>query len=222
MIKKMFIDRQFRLPRIWSNNELRKISDLFHGDVVNISGWNDQDKEGSCYNEYFLNASTYSITNLGGVRGRSDSNDEIILDLTSELPFGLSRKFDVCYNHTTLEHVYDVVKAFSNICEMSRDIVILVVPFSQEQHETDSFKDFWRFTPSSIRYLFKDNGFEVVYEAESKYSNAGIYLFYVASRRSNYWKSKMPQYTKISFSGKQLSFGLFSSFRRVISYFFKL
>ena len=37
------VDRKVRLPRIWSNNELKKISSLFYGSVINVSGWKDLD-----------------------------------------------------------------------------------------------------------------------------------------------------------------------------------
>ena len=48
----MLVDRKFRLPRIWSNNELKKFSDLFRGDIVNISAWRDEDKEGKQIRDY--------------------------------------------------------------------------------------------------------------------------------------------------------------------------
>ena len=42
--------------------------------------------------------------------------------------------FDVAYNHTTLEHIYGVHKAFANICRMTKDVVIIVLPFLQQYH----------------------------------------------------------------------------------------
>lgn len=217
----LFINRQFRLPRVWSNRELKRIASLFTGEVVNISGWKDEDKEGGHYREYFTNASNYSITNFSGERGSVGSQEEIFLDLSGVVPSNLSRSFDVCFNHTTLEHIYDVGTAFSNICEMSRDIVIVIVPFSQEQHETDSFRDFWRFTPTCLRYLFDDNGFDIIYEAESPYSKAGIYLLFIASRRVDFWKDKLPCYKKIDVSGRQLERSLYERVRKNISYYLK-
>lgn len=59
----MVKDRKFRIPRIWSNRELKKFAKLFRGTVVNVSGWKDNDKEGANYREYFINASEYWITN---------------------------------------------------------------------------------------------------------------------------------------------------------------
>ena len=57
------IDRKVRLPRLWSNNELGKFASLFRGDVVNVSAWKDSDKDGKNYEEYFVNAKNYWITN---------------------------------------------------------------------------------------------------------------------------------------------------------------
>ena len=55
--------RKFRLPRVWSNRELRRVGSMVRGDVVNVSAWQDSDKEGGHYKDYFPNASSYTITN---------------------------------------------------------------------------------------------------------------------------------------------------------------
>ena len=65
----MRITRSFRLPRIWSNDHLRRIAPLFEGEAVNVSAWDDMDKQGGDYRSYFSRASAYSITNFGGIRG---------------------------------------------------------------------------------------------------------------------------------------------------------
>jgi hypothetical protein len=81
------IDRKFRVPRIWSNQELRRFAGQFHGSVANVSAWRDEDKEGARYRDYFKNASEYCITNYKsearGFQGGMDN--EIYLDLTREL-----------------------------------------------------------------------------------------------------------------------------------------
>lgn len=197
----MFIDKQFRLGRIWSNEIIRKIAPLFHGDIVNISGWNDYDKEGEYYKNYFINARSYTITNYTGVRGFVGNDNEIFLDLSADVPNELIAKFDVCFNHTTLEHIFDVHKAFSTICAMSRDIVLVVVPFSQIEHETESYRDYWRFTASCMRQLFEENGMDVIYEAQSPYRNAATYLLFVGSKHPNSWRNKLPDYEYIKDSG---------------------
>ncbi len=185
------------MPRIWSNNEIRKLAPLFNGDIANISGWDDRDKEGSCYKDYFKEATSYTVTNYRGERGLSNGGNEIFLDLSLDLPQNLIGKFDACFNHTTLEHIFDVRKAFSTICSMSRDIVLIIVPFSQTQHESESFKDFWRFTPSCIRQFFKENGMDTIYEAQSTYKNAGIYLFFIGSKCPDKWKNILPSFEPI-------------------------
>lgn len=60
----LFIDRKFRLPRVWSNDELKKFAHLFEGDVANVSGWQDKDKQGDEYKNYFTQKNSYTITNF--------------------------------------------------------------------------------------------------------------------------------------------------------------
>jgi hypothetical protein len=183
------ISRKFRLTRLWSNKELRKIASFFSGDIVNVSGWDDRDKEGGNYKKYFKNASNYYYTNYPGERGTSNLKNEFFCDLSKDLSAELENRFDVVFNHTTLEHIFDVRKAFSNICKMSKDIVIIVVPFCQAQHETMDWKDYWRFTPSAMRELYKENGLDIIYESASEYTNSAIYLFYVGSKNSDKWNN---------------------------------
>jgi len=202
----MFMDRQFRIARVWSNQELKKFSGLFGGDVVNVSAWDDRDKEGGCYKSYFSRASHYYYTNYGGTRGLQGCDDEFAVDLSGEVPADLQGRFDTAFNHTTLEHVFDARKAFSNICRMSRDAVIVVVPFSQVQHETDSYGDYWRFTPSCVRALFRENGLDVIYEAESTHRKAAVYLLFVGSRHADRWRGKMPVWAPIQTAGAWIGF----------------
>ena len=185
------IDRKFRLPRIWSNKILREFAPLFKGKVINISGWEDKDKQGSFYKDYFSNADSYFISNFKGDRGQSNLENEIFLDLEVELERKDFGKYDLCFNHTTLEHVYNFQMAFKNICNLSRDIVIIVVPFAQKWHELDSFQDFWRFSPSAMDRLFQENGLEVLFSDANTDTNSGIYLFYIGSRNPKLWKEKI-------------------------------
>ena len=196
----MSIDRSFRLPRHWSNHTLHSIAPLFDGEVINVSGWDDRDKEGSRYREYFSAASGYFVSNHSGIRGIDDAADttDLSLDLTAPVPAELQQRFDVVYNHTTLEHVFDVFKAFSNLCLMSRDIVIVVVPFAQEMHFTASYGDYWRFTPMAVRELFRANGLDVVFEDASPHRYAGIYLLSVGSRRPTYWHERLPAWEPVN------------------------
>lgn len=167
----LFIERTYRLPRLWSNSVLQEICPLFAGEIINVSGWDDRDKEGSFYREYFTNAGNYYISNHEGKRGLADANDQsdFEINLAGSIPTDLERRFDVVFNHTTLEHIYDVRTAFRNLCLLSNDVMIVVAPFAQEMHSTDSYGDYWRFTPMCLRELFKENGFTVIFETISPF-----------------------------------------------------
>ncbi len=171
-----------------------------------MSAWDDRDKEGGKYKNYFSKASGYYYTNYTGTRGYQQQENEYLVDLTKDLPKELYQRFDVVFNHTTLEHIFDIRKAFENLCNMTKDVSIVVVPFSQVQHETESYKDYWRFTPSCMREMFRENGLEVIYEAESKDKKAAIYLLFVASRNPRKWKEQMPKLEPIREAGKLIGF----------------
>ena len=198
---RLLTDRKYDTARIWSNRVLRKVAPLFSGKVANVSGWDDRDKEGSFYREYFTGNSSYQLTNYPGHCGFADRPGEVELDLTGELPESLVNRFDVVFNHTTFEHVFEVRKAFANFCAMTRDAAIVVVPFSQVQHESDSWGDFWRFTPTCLRRLFEENGLEVVYEAESGDRNAAVYLLFVGVRNPDKHERRLPSYQPIGIAG---------------------
>lgn len=187
MIDMIFVDKKFRLPRIWSNSELKKFAHLFYGDIVNVSGWQDKDKEGGDYRDYFSNKKTYSITNfIAEARGFQGMEDEIFLDLEKGLPIELENKYDVVFNHTVLEHIFNIDKAFTNLCQMSRDIVIIVVPFLQQMHA--DYGDYWRMTPLAVIKMFEKNGLKVLYLSFNDHPGASVYLFAIASKNPNKWK----------------------------------
>jgi hypothetical protein len=197
--------------------ELRKIGPCFRGDVVNVSAWDDRDKDGGHYRDYFSNAGSYSYTNYGGFRGFQGTSNEYLLDLTGEVPEGLRRRFDVAFNHTTLEHIFDVRKAFANLCELSKDIVVVVVPFAQVQHESDDWKDFWRFTPTCLRRLCEENGLTVIYEAESPYRNSAVYLLCVGSRHPDRWQGRLPRHEPIRDAGRWIGWSVRSFLQRGVN-----
>lgn len=183
MLKSIFTDPRFRKPRIWSNLEIRKIASRLNGEVVNVSGWRDEDKQGGTYREhYFSNASKYSITNWKSeARGfQGDLSNEIFLDLETDVPNELIGRFDVVFNHTTLEHVFDVFKAFKALCGMSKDVVIVVVPFIQEQH--GEYGDYWRFTPWVVKRLFELNGMIPAYINFNDSDSTSIYVVGVGAK----------------------------------------
>lgn len=186
-------DKKFRLVREWTNTELRKFASLFTGDVINISGWKDLDKQGGNYKHYFKNCSSYSISNYRTVnKGFQDQNDEIFLNLEDDLDMDSHKKFDVVFNHTTLEHIFDFKKAFKNLCLLSRDIIIIIVPFLQQWHGED-FDDYWRFSPSAIRKLIKDQGFTPLYLSYNNHKRSSVYIFCIASKNPANWRDKISQ-----------------------------
>ena len=175
-------DKKFTIPRIWSNKELKKTASLFTGKVVNVSGWQDKDKEGDCYKNYFTSAEEYHLTNyISEARGfQGNIKNEIFLDLEKDLPENLINKFDVVFNHTTLEHVFDIFKAFENLCKLSKDIVIIIIPFIQEVH--GEYGDYWRITPQAINKLFIQNSFSLIYLNYSQNSRNSTYIFAVGTK----------------------------------------
>lgn len=184
------IDRKFRNARIWSNDELKKIAHLFTGDICNVSAWRDQDKQGNTYKSYFTNALSYKITNYEDKNARgfqSDLSEQIILNLEKPLDFSLKNKFDVIFNHTALEHIFECQTAIKNLCDMSRDIVIVIVPFLQETHA--DYGDYWRYTPQGLDKSLNKNGFSTIYYNCNDQSHDSIYLFFVASKNPEKWKS---------------------------------
>jgi len=138
---------------------------LFDGDVVNVSGWKDEDKEGGAYRDYFPSAASYTVTNFERGYGFQGRPGEVLLDLTVPVRDELRGKFDVVFNHTTLEHIYNTDLAFENLCAMSRDVVIIVVPFLQPVHEGEdnAYSDFWRFSPAAVRKMFEERGLHPLY-----------------------------------------------------------
>ena len=202
MINKFLTDRTFRLPRIWSNEELMKFSSLFTGSIVNVSGWKDYDKCSKYYKDYFVNKKEYYITNADMDSGlQRDIDNEIELDLSQPLPSNLEQNFDVCFNHTVLEHVFEIDQSFKNICDLSNDIVILVTPFAQPVHyaKDKSWLDYWRLTPFAIEKLFEKNDFELLYMNCNDNVGAGSYIFSIATRNKDKWINKHSDFGKINY-----------------------
>lgn len=185
--------------RIWSNAELRRYAHLFKGDIVNVSGWKDEDKQGGRYADYFTNKSSYTITNIEGACGMSGLENEIYLDLSLDLPESLFKRYDVVFNHTVLEHVFDIFKAVRNPCALSKDIVILIVPFIQAVHwEPGSYLDYWRSTNFCLNQLFSQNGFEILYLSHNDNPAFDVYLFLIASCQPEKWEKFFPKQLEIS------------------------
>lgn len=196
----------FRRPRIKTNLILKRYAHLFSGAVINVSGSNDSDKHSSMrdyyfgdfdsgerYKDYFSSASSYLVSNYPGDETENNlpPNEQVMIDLEEELSEELVGQFDVVFNHTVLEHVFDVFRAFENLCLLSKDIVILVVPQAQKIHDYGrGYADYWRLTPFSVERLFERHGFTVLHrEATSGFSES-IYLFYIATKNPDKWHAQ--------------------------------
>lgn len=187
----LFVDRKSRVPRLWSNAQLARFAPLFDGDVVNVSAWKDSDKDGRTYRSYFTKCRSYALTNYKTeAMGFQGAENEIFLDLTAPLPESLERRYDVVFNHTALEHIFEVDAAFANLCRMSSDIVITVVPFVQQMHS--DYGDYWRFTPTCIQKLFEKNGMTVLYSAFNSHMDSSVYIFTLAARNPEKWAGRIP------------------------------
>ncbi|MEJ1159334.1 hypothetical protein [Prosthecomicrobium sp. N25] len=185
-------DRCFSAARRWSNRELARLAPLFSGDVVNVSAWEDKDKEGRRYADYFPGKRSYTITNYGTEQGvLQGREDELFLDLEKPLDPALERRFDVVFNHTTLEHVWDFRTAFAHLCALSADIVILVVPWIQPQH-TD-YGDFWRFSPQALARLFDEEGFTTLYLSWGRGEGEAVYVFGIGTRKPETWRDRFAE-----------------------------
>jgi hypothetical protein len=183
--------RVSRLARRWSNAELRKFAGWFTGDVVNVSAWRDEDKSGGHYADYFANKSSYTITNYKReARGLQGLANELFLDLEAPLPPALAGRFDVVFNHTALEHIYELQTAFTNLCAMSRDIVIIVVPWLQPYH--GDYGDYWRISPLAAQRMFEANGLLPLYVSFNEDPFASVYVFALGSRQPERWRARFP------------------------------
>lgn len=180
-------------PRNWSNAELRRFAPAYDGEVINVSGWRDEDQEAGHYKDYFSRAQSYAVSNYRGERASDGDAGELFLDLEGELPSELRQRFQVVFNHTTLEHVYDIHTAVANLCALSHDTVILVTPFLQQVHfEPGSYGDYWRPTPACVERMLGEHGFEVIYQSSNDNEWHIVYVFTVATRHADRYRGKLP------------------------------
>lgn len=182
-----------REARVWSNEFIAQIAPRVEGRVVNVSAWKDEDKQGRSYRSYFTNAASYETTNYQGWRGEGVPSDHDV-DLQRPAPEALQGAFDLVFNHTTLEHVFDFHRALDTLCEMSRDAVLVIVPWMQHLHGPED-GDFWRFSPYAMRRLLADRGFEIVAEQAGPKGGNVRYLGYLAARNVASWRARLGDLT---------------------------
>jgi len=165
-------------PRDWSNAELRKFAPLFDGAVINVSGWRDEDKTGGHYQSYFTAAASYGISNYRGESGITGAEGEVFIDLEADLPEELARRYQVAFNHTTLEHVFDIRKAIEG-----------------------SFGDWWRPTPMCIERLLEEQGFHTIYQSSNDNPWYIVYIVTIACRNPESHKGRFPFSKTAAYTG---------------------
>ncbi len=172
--------------RFYSNQILRQYCQAFTGDIINVSGWQDSDKQGNFYRNYYKSYSKYTISNIYGVNGMpeniSSEIDSIFLDLNNPIPKTLKSRYDVVFTHTVLEHIYDTQQALENLAALSKDVVITVMPFSQSVHYTNSYSDFVRLTPYYLKKFFEEKGFTVLLSTANENPYYTVYIIFIVSK----------------------------------------
>lgn len=70
----------------------------------------------------------------------------------------LPRKYQTIVVMNTLEHVYDPVRAGENIAKSLKPggYIFTTTPFMYHQHDYPSVPDYYRYTDTAMRYMFRD------------------------------------------------------------------
>jgi hypothetical protein len=92
--------------------------------------------------------------------------------------------------------------AFGNLSSLTKDLLIIVVPFCQVQHELASFGDYWRFTPSCLRELYSRNQMRVIYESSNEDFASANYLFFVGTRYPERYSETLKAYRPLGLQGR--------------------
>jgi len=189
-------------PRRSTNRVLRTYLPAFGGEVINVSGWEDSDKEGSFYREYFGPHTRYVVSNIEGETGMPETAPDgvelVYVDLDQPLPAALHAEFDVVFSHTVAEHVFDPHRTFETMVALTRDVVACVVPFSQGVHYTASYGDYVRLTPLFLKRFFEERDFTVLLCWSNDQPFLPVYTVFIASREPS-------RYTSL-FAGAPLDF----------------
>ena len=85
-------------------------------------------------------------------------------------------------------------QAFRNLGALTRDAVLVVVPWIQDEHYAPGlYGDFWRFSPLGVRRLMEKSGLELVHLSANEQPWYPVYLFVVGSKQPAAWKGKFPE-----------------------------
>lgn len=161
------------------NSELKKIAPMFSGKmIINLGAFSgDPDKEGSIYETYFDTKNFYTL-DLKSDIDKDNSKHFVcdLLDLSS-----IKMKFELALIMSVLEHVKDpfkVVEEIKNILKPN-GYVYVTVPFFYPEHPGGNQLDYWRFTLSGLKMLFRD--FNLISSTIIKSSIVSV------SDRPRYW-----------------------------------
>jgi hypothetical protein len=170
--------------RTYSNVCLKRILTLLNvTSVLNVSGWDDGDKEGGRYADYFSQkVDKYEVSHFENDYLRSDTDiSKLVIDL-EDINYQAVEKFELVFSHTVLEHVFDQHNAFRIMCSLAEKYVVGVVPMINVLHWEETYGDYWRFTPHGIRKLFENNGFKLVHLEIGPTSSISQYIIFIGAR----------------------------------------
>jgi len=80
---------------------------------------------------------------------------------------------------------------------MSRDLVVVVVPWMQELHYGDGYEDYWRVSPFALRRMFSENDMELVHLVANNGKKESVYILAIGSKQPEKWKDKLKIDTNI-------------------------
>lgn len=200
--------------REWSNGEIKKIAPFFNGKILNLSGGEDSDKCNSFYKKYFSNATQYDVSNYIP-KNINLKNGGFHLDIEKKVKNKLVKRYDLVFSHTVLEHVFQIQNAVKNICLISNDYVLTIVPFLQSYHHEPWYNDYWRFTPQALIQLFSREGFKTIYYNWNNPILGNIYISHFCAKKDKLALAKKIQQKNTIFgpgsARDKLLFGLINS-----------
>lgn len=110
------------------------ISKYPHSDMANIGGDGDEGRIENKFDNYDMAVNKFDIC-------------------TSALP----KKYQTIISLNTFEHLYDPIRAAENIVNSLKvgGYVFMTCPFMYHHHDYENVPDYFRYTPTGVRLLFK-------------------------------------------------------------------